>query len=110
MNRLPLILKSIGLLLILIAACLCLNFDRTLAHVPHDDVYQVALSAKESSRNNFGFWGEELPRYSKGTFPLKNQRKHSPPEAFIHFSSLGYWGQSLWGLSEEYFEGMAPIF
>ena len=48
MNKLPLILKSVSLLLLTIAACLCLNFDRTLAHVPHDDVYQVALSANYS--------------------------------------------------------------
>ena len=48
MNRLPLTFKSIGLLLLAIAACVCLNLAHTLAHVPHDDVYQVALSANYS--------------------------------------------------------------
>ena len=48
MNRLPSILKSLSLLLLSIVACLSLNFYYTLAHIPHDDVYQVALSANYS--------------------------------------------------------------
>ncbi|MGK7949357.1 MAG: YCF48-related protein [Xenococcaceae cyanobacterium] len=48
MNKWKLALKSIGFFLLSIAACLYLNLDRTLAHVPHDDVYEVELSANYS--------------------------------------------------------------
>ncbi|MDJ0690092.1 MAG: hypothetical protein QNJ41_16465 [Xenococcaceae cyanobacterium MO_188.B32] len=48
MNKWQLAIQSIGLFLLAIAACFYLNLDRTLAHVPHDDVYKVALSANYS--------------------------------------------------------------
>ncbi len=48
MNKWQLAIQSIGLFLLAIVACSYLNLDRTLAHVPHDDVYKVALSANYS--------------------------------------------------------------
>ena len=48
MNKWQLAIQSIGLFLLAIAACFYINLDRTLAHVPHDDVYKVALSANYS--------------------------------------------------------------
>ncbi|MGK7938312.1 MAG: WD40/YVTN/BNR-like repeat-containing protein [Xenococcaceae cyanobacterium] len=48
MNKWQSAIKSLGLFLLSIAFCLYLNFDRTLAHVPHDDVYRVVLSANYS--------------------------------------------------------------
>ena len=48
MKKWQLAIKSLGLLLILIAACLYLNLDRSVAHVPHDDVYRIVLSSNYS--------------------------------------------------------------
>ena len=48
MDKWQLVIKTISLFLLSIAVCLYLNFDRTLAHVPHDDVYRVTLSANYS--------------------------------------------------------------
>lgn len=48
MNKWQSAIISISFFLLSIAACLCLNLDRSLAHVPHDDVYRVVLSANYS--------------------------------------------------------------
>ena len=102
MNRWQLAIKRIGLLLLSIAACFYVNLDRTLAHVPHDDVYKVALSANYSQDRTFYMLvrgnlfkstngGDSWQRLVKGidnhgnlvTFTLATQNNH-----ILYLSSL----------------------